>query len=360
MSRYPNDNCAAIYPALGTPKDPQTEFPAYLNHGNIQSLTTQYLPSTLLAQSVGKPFHMFETNTASCGGFKGISNSFGAALWATDYGFQMAHSNFSEALLHVGGQNVYYNPFISPPTAQTGFHQWTVGAVFYASLVLAEAFGKSGTARIIDLAANDGSPYTPAYAIWQNGVLSKLALFNYVTDTTDAGVSAVTFAIGGGQTGQPAGTPATVRVKYLLSDSTASRNITWANQTFGLAFESDGRLKNDLHVETVTCNTDNTCTVRVPAPGFALVFITDDPANLGSGEPAQTFTTTAYTNTINTIIVDPSILANSNGHSGKDRVNLGSTSYGSRSGALGLRDGVLGVFSMVVCCAAGWFALRGV
>jgi len=303
---------------------------------------------------------MFETNTASCGGFRGISNSFGAALWATDYGFQMAHTNFSEALLHVGGQGVYYNPFTSPPTAQTGYHQWSVGAVFYGSLILAEAFGKSGTSRIIDLAANGGNIHTPAYAIWQDGVLSKLALFNYVSDPSDAAVSTVTFTIGGGQTGQPAGTPATVKVKYLLSESTASMNITWANQTFGRYFESDGRLKNDLHIDTVTCNNDNTCTVKVPAPGFALVFITDDPANLGSGDPAQTYTTTAYTRSFNTATVNPSDLANSNGHSGKDRVHLGSTSYGSRNGAMGLRDGLFGVFYVMVSCVTGWFALRGV
>lgn len=52
---------------------------------------------------------MFETNTASCGGLPGISNSFGAGLWALDYGLQMAYSNFSHALLHIGGQDVYYN-----------------------------------------------------------------------------------------------------------------------------------------------------------------------------------------------------------------------------------------------------------
>lgn len=52
---------------------------------------------------------MFETNTASCGGFPGISDSFGAALWATDYGLQMAFAGFSGALLHVGGQTDTYN-----------------------------------------------------------------------------------------------------------------------------------------------------------------------------------------------------------------------------------------------------------
>ena len=68
-----------------------------------------YLNSTQIAQQAGKPFIMFETNSASCGGFAGISTSFGAALWALDYGLEMAASNFSHALLHVGGQNVYYN-----------------------------------------------------------------------------------------------------------------------------------------------------------------------------------------------------------------------------------------------------------
>lgn len=52
---------------------------------------------------------MFETNTASCGGFPGLSDTYGAALWALDYGMQMAYSNFTGALLHVGGQKSYYN-----------------------------------------------------------------------------------------------------------------------------------------------------------------------------------------------------------------------------------------------------------
>jgi hypothetical protein len=52
---------------------------------------------------------MFETNTASCGGFPGVSDSFGAALWALDFGLTMAYSNFSGAMLHVGGEDDYYN-----------------------------------------------------------------------------------------------------------------------------------------------------------------------------------------------------------------------------------------------------------
>lgn len=52
---------------------------------------------------------MFETNTASCAGFAGVSDSYGAALWAIDYGMQLAYGNFTHGLLHMGGQNSFYN-----------------------------------------------------------------------------------------------------------------------------------------------------------------------------------------------------------------------------------------------------------
>ena len=52
---------------------------------------------------------MFETNTASCGGFPGVSDSFGSTLWMVDYALQMAYSNFTMALMHVGGVDDTYN-----------------------------------------------------------------------------------------------------------------------------------------------------------------------------------------------------------------------------------------------------------
>jgi hypothetical protein len=81
----------------------------YLTHATAIRVTQQYLNVTRFAQEVGKPFMMFETNSASCGGFSGISDAFAAALWGLDYGLMMAHSNFTGALFHAGGQNVYYN-----------------------------------------------------------------------------------------------------------------------------------------------------------------------------------------------------------------------------------------------------------
>ena len=96
---------------MGTFIDPQQEFPSFLNHTSGQLIVAPYLNSTNFAQANGKKLLMFETNSASCGGFVGISDSFGAALWGLDYAMQMAFANFSASLFHVGGQSVFYNPF---------------------------------------------------------------------------------------------------------------------------------------------------------------------------------------------------------------------------------------------------------
>lgn len=112
VEHYPSDNCFAEY-GIGSAVSPQAIFPSYLNHTSSQNIIQPYLNSTNVAQAAGKEFLMFETNTASCGGFPGLSDSFGAAMWALDYALQMGYSNFSGAMLHVSGQDVYYN--VRPP-----------------------------------------------------------------------------------------------------------------------------------------------------------------------------------------------------------------------------------------------------
>ncbi|KJA24885.1 glycoside hydrolase family 79 protein [Hypholoma sublateritium FD-334 SS-4] len=319
---YPNNNCFAVF-GVGAPQDPQENFKDYLTHAAGVNMVRMYLNSTAIAQAAGKPFIMFETNSATCGGFPGLSDSFGAALWALDYGLQMAYSNFSNALLHVGGQNVYYNPFTAPLTNQSTFNQWTIGAVYYSALVMAEAFSTTNTSRTMDLWGNAANLYTPSYAIYENDVLSKVALFNYVDDRTGASDINVAITIPGSTV------PASVKVKYLESESVSFKNITWAGQTFGGPYEVDGRLRGDLSIVTVACDqAANTCNVPVAAPGFALVFMQDITGISSVGQASLTFSTTVRTSG-GTATVDPVVLATSNGHSGKDRALVGSTSKGS-------------------------------
>ncbi|THG97424.1 hypothetical protein EW026_g4567 [Hermanssonia centrifuga] len=324
VEHYPDDNCAAAFPdsGFGPPKDPQTVFSNYLNHTSGIDIISAYLNSTNFAQQNGKPFLMFETNSASCGGFPGVSDSFGIALWALDYGLQMAYSNFSGALLHVGGEDDTYNPFTPPPTNMSTFDQWTVGPIFYAAVAVAETFGSSNASQIIDLQANAVNIFTPGYAIYENGNLARVALFNYVTDPTGASTYTASISITGGTV------PSQVSVKYLLAPSVAEKtNITWAGQTLSGTFQSDGRFKGSETIQTVPCDqTAGICEVQVPAPGFALVFLTDNALSESSPQTTMTFSTTAVTKSQDTVTVDASVLATSNGQSGAQRVHLGSTS----------------------------------
>ena len=112
LCSYPSDNCGVAFPDSGIAvNDPQALLSTYLSHGSATSIVAPYLNTSEVAQTSGLPFYMFETNTASCGGFPGLSDAFASALWGADYGLQMAAVNFSNALFHVGGQSVSYNPF---------------------------------------------------------------------------------------------------------------------------------------------------------------------------------------------------------------------------------------------------------
>lgn len=108
-------------------------------------------------------------------------------------------------------------------------------------------------------------------------------------------------------------------------------------QTLGGRFQVDGRLKGTEDVKTVQCDqTANTCQIKVPAPGAALVFISDAAQQQAAApDSASTYATTVVTKTKNTATVDPAVIATSNGQSGKNR-GIGGTSQGGENGAVGV------------------------
>jgi hypothetical protein len=204
---------------------------------------------------------MFETNMASCGGFTGISNSFVAAMWGIDYGLQLVFGNFSGPNLHLGGQNVLYNPFTPPSANHTGFHQWTVGPIYYAMLIVAEPVGKMGTAQAVDLFPE--SLFQPIYNIYENGKPTKVLLFNYLNNNASSEHD-YTFQL----SPEGAQVPKEVKVKYLRAPFVTSKeNITWEGQ-------SDGRIQGTLDVKKIACDTTaNNCAIPMPAPAMTLVVL---------------------------------------------------------------------------------------
>jgi len=90
----------------------------------------------------------------------------------------------------------------------------------------------------------------------------------------------------------------------------------------------------DEFIYTFACDTtNNVCPVAVPAPGAALVFLSDDALQNSVATTTQTFTATATSGVRNTATIDPTVLAVSNGRGGQNFMGLGSTSPGTVSSA---------------------------
>ncbi|KAJ7574780.1 glycoside hydrolase family 79 protein [Mycena floridula] len=224
VERYLDENCELFFG--GNIKNPQDLFPNFLTHEATKGLISQFLetPNTVAIPN-RKPYIMMETNTAACGGFPGISDSFGAALWGLHYGMQLAHSNFSGGMMHVGGLTAFYNPFTPSATNESSFHGWSIGPIYYSILVMAEAMGPTNASQIIDLKANNDNEFTPAYAIYENGAPARVALFNYIDDPSGASTYSATISINGGAP------LSQVKVKYLTAPSVSTKyNYTWAGK----------------------------------------------------------------------------------------------------------------------------------
>ncbi|KAG9013661.1 hypothetical protein FRB94_001223 [Tulasnella sp. JGI-2019a] len=341
---------------LAPDSTPQASFDSYLSHASAQNFWFPYINASIQVAAAGKDFVMLETNTASCGGFAGASDTFAAALYLIDLALQGASVGFSQMLLHNGGVGNFYNLFSPPPANMSTFRQWTTGAPYYSTLVMSEVMSSVGS-QVKDLLVNGNNSLTPAYALYKNGQPIRVALFNYVTDPSGANDYQAQISIGGGTTGQASSTPTSVKVKYFSSATGSSAdkyNLTWAGQTLGDQFASDGRLQGAEDIITIQC-TNGICTVPVKAPQFALVLLDGIDSIPNPVQATQTFATSVQTKIHGgTIIVPPSVLATSNGRGGSQELfNIGGSSSGSaKSEATAVRAAVGMVLLGVVSGAA--------
>jgi hypothetical protein len=76
VQQYPSNNCG-----INGPIDPQSIFGQFLNHTSAEYWTREYADISKTAVENNKQLVMMEMNSASCGGFPGLSDSFGAAMW---------------------------------------------------------------------------------------------------------------------------------------------------------------------------------------------------------------------------------------------------------------------------------------
>ncbi|KAI0346775.1 glycoside hydrolase family 79 protein [Trametopsis cervina] len=277
VQHYPQNHCSGSY---------QFHLDWYMSHTNTVNLAHWQQPALDLLASMPsdtrKPLLMDEFNSASCGGIP-ESNTFAMALWTADYALQMAAVGYSGAYLHTRERGVPYNLFDVPDAPAGASGLWTTNPNFYAMLAVNEALqsGAGGAgSRVVDLdvsgSVQDYAAVQAGYAIYNASTsqVSSIALFNYANMSaqgTDFALPASLFASSDG---------GDVRVRYLTAPSaTETTDVSWGNLTY--AGVGDGVPVTSSHTQwadkTVSCK--GGCTVSVPGPGMAVVFVAGPPSN---------------------------------------------------------------------------------
>ncbi|EJD00414.1 uncharacterized protein FOMMEDRAFT_169881 [Fomitiporia mediterranea MF3/22] len=240
----------------------------YISHVNVSPFLRWNDEGIELAREAGVPMLLTEYNSASCGGDPSVAPTFAACLWAIDTALQGAALNFTGMYLHTREIGVTYNLFEPPSKDASLDSNWHTGANYYSLLVLAESISNS-TSIVVDLnidnSTTNNASSVAAYGIYDGDARnrSKLVFFNY--DYPRAGGNSSdaiqSFVI-------PANLTSTVGVRYLLAANiTEQTAISWANQTVG----ENGVLQGTQTMEIVNCTEG--CSVKVPGPGLAVVWL---------------------------------------------------------------------------------------
>jgi hypothetical protein len=130
------------YP-LGCAEQPPPSIERLLSPKIRQREGTSVRRYVAIARQSEVPFRMDETNSVSCGGVAGISNTFASALWATNYLSQAMSMGVSGVNLHGNPANCNgYSPVCAPTPEALAAGALGAQPVWYALLLARELIGE--------------------------------------------------------------------------------------------------------------------------------------------------------------------------------------------------------------------------
>ncbi|GME64970.1 DNA methylase N-6 adenine-specific conserved site [Neofusicoccum parvum] len=161
------------------------------NHTVLWLNVSQYVPQVAAADAAGSPLVLGETNSISCSGRSGISDTFGAALWGVDYVLLAASIGIEKTYFHLGAQSEYSSFTPVPYEHKNESLAAGIRAGFYGhyflSHVVARADGEPlGVAALPAANASDLSGYG---VYGGDGALRKLVFLDMGVWNGTAGLS---------------------------------------------------------------------------------------------------------------------------------------------------------------------------
>jgi hypothetical protein len=157
---YPQSTCDAA-------RESRLSLNLLSDHQVVWTNLSQYIPQEAAARAADSSLVLGETNSASCSGRSGISDTFGAALWGTDLVLTAASIGIEQVFFHLGHQSEY-SAFTPLPYNYKGENLSAgIRANFYSHFFLAHVLaGNNGRPReIAALPAANASDFS-GYAIF--------------------------------------------------------------------------------------------------------------------------------------------------------------------------------------------------
>ncbi|KXN91627.1 hypothetical protein AN958_12479 [Leucoagaricus sp. SymC.cos] len=221
-----------------------------MTKSTIRGNLTTFAPDVKAVRDQGLDYVLGETNSYSCHGAPGVSNTAGAALWSLDYALFSTQIQSSRIFFHEGVGFKY--DFIQPVTLTRSTTDATplpeplpphVQPQYYAAIITAEAIGARGNTRIQELSIND--PSIAGYAFYEGSRLARAVFINshaFLKSSSSRGQIHLDLTFTNG-----AATSAKLkRLTIAHADDTAG--LTWGGQTYET---SDGKVSGAEKTEAV-------------------------------------------------------------------------------------------------------------
>jgi hypothetical protein len=118
-----------------------------------------------LSQSAGLPFRMDETNSVSCGGVDGISNSFASALWSAGYLPKLMGSGAAGVNMHGNVANCKgYSPICAPGPQELAAGELQAQPEWYSLLIARQLLGTRPLPTATKLRRSDANVHVLGFA----------------------------------------------------------------------------------------------------------------------------------------------------------------------------------------------------
>lgn len=251
-----------------------------MNHTMVIESAAKHinLSQTLADQDLARdiPYVLGETNSLYSQGRPGLSNSFGAALWAVDWNLYCASQGIKQIYMHQGTDYRY----ASWQPAETNKTTMGTKAPYYGNAMVAAMMQGRDDVRIANIPLDQDTE--AAYAAYVNGKLVRVAVINMVEYNYTSGADSDDADAAGGD--RP-----TTRYSFRLPSSAASGSlpvqrllangsnaitgVTWDGYSYNYELEKGNpiRMQNVTNGEAVPVGNDGLVEVGVPYSSGAIL-----------------------------------------------------------------------------------------